>query len=333
MSTTTTRPTTALVGYTDAKGNRSYLNNGTNSYPGAIPVEDVKSRLFNFDFVEGEITATALTNDGVLSYTDPDRKAVMRADNGHIMGVFKKGFTIHPYGEWLVDNVENILDADLAVSSAGLLNDGAKAFVQIEMKDTLNVEGIEYRPYLTAATSVDGSIATTYLTGTELIICTNMVSCHLKGTNAAGKFKVKHSSRSLLRLTDARDALGIIHQTADQYAQQVRDLLAVKVTDKQYGDFLQAYLDITPEKVEKGGRGLTIATNKQDALMNLWRNDTRVNPWAGTAFGVVQAVNTFDNHLISVRGDRAERNMAQVITGGFDKLDAGTWATLQGVLA
>jgi phage/plasmid-like protein (TIGR03299 family) len=332
MTTTATRPTTKLVGYTEAKGDRHYLNDGTNSYPGAIPVEDVHSRLFNFDFVEGEITATHIGDDGVLSFTDPTRKAIMRADSGHIMGIFKQGFVIHPYQTWLVNYVENILDADLAISSAGLLSDGARAWVQIEMKDTLEVEGVEYRPYLTAATSVDGSLSTTYLSGTELVICTNMVSAHLSGRGATGKFKVRHSRNSIARLQDARDALGIIHATAEDYAEQVRELVQIKVTAKEFRKFLDAYLDLTDDKKEKGGRALTIATNKADALTDMWNHDARVTPWKGTAFGVVQAVNTYDQHMLSVRGDRAERNMARAITGDFDKLDANTLATLQGVL-
>jgi phage/plasmid-like protein (TIGR03299 family) len=296
-------------------------------------VEDVYSRLFNFEFVEGEVTATHIGDDGVLSYTDHSRKAVMRADNGHIMGIFRTGFVIHPYKTWLVNYVENILDASLAISSAGYLDDGAKAWVQIEMKDTLEVEGIEFRPYLTAATSVDGSLSTTYLTGTQLIICKNMVSSHLRGAGATGKFKVRHSRNSIGKLQTARDALGIVQATGEEYAEQVRELMQINVTEREFHKFLDAYLKINDDKREKGGRALTIATNKADALTSLWASDPRVSPFRGTGFGVVQAVNTYDQHMLAVRGDRADRNMARAISGEFDKLDANTLATLRGVLA
>ena len=38
------------------------------------------------------------------------------------------------------------------------------AWVQVKMADTLSVAGVEFRPFLTATTSMDGSIATTYQT-------------------------------------------------------------------------------------------------------------------------------------------------------------------------
>ncbi|MCT9929819.1 DUF932 domain-containing protein [Planotetraspora sp. A-T 1434] len=58
-----------------------------------------------------------------------------------------------------------------------------------------------------------------------------------------------------------------------------------------------------------------------------------MSPWRGTAWGVVQAVNTFTHHEQNVRGaDRAERNMLRAVTGGIDELDRGTLRTLSAVL-
>ena len=53
----------------------------------------------------------------------------------------------------------------------------------------------------------------------------------------------------------------------------------------------------------------------------------------GTAYGVVQAVNTFEHHERVVRGAaRAERNMIRTISGDFGRLDRTTWRQLQTVL-
>jgi len=65
----------------------------------------------------------------------------------------------------------------------------------------------------------------------------------------------------------------------------------------------------------------------------VFRPRTRVAPWAGTAHGVLQAVNTYDAHEGIVRGSRAERNGLKTITGDFGQLDRNTWRTLRGVLA
>lgn len=329
--------TNTLIGYTAKRGNAWHYRaeeqgEESNHYEGAVPVEDVRRRLLNWEAVEAQVSITAITDSGVIAKVDEERKAIVRSDNAYIMGYFKQGYRIHQYNEWLVENVEALLDSSLAIGSAGLLSGGARAWVQIEMEDTLKVAGIEYRPHLTAATSHDGTLATTYGTGVQLVVCDNTLSAALRGFS--GSVKVRHSVNSLSRIDDVRDALGIVNQVAAAFEAQVNDLLATSVTNKQFEAFLDAHTELTDAKKAKGGPALTIALNKQDALRRLYKEDERVAPWTGTAFGVVQAVNTFTHHEGVVRGaPRAERNMDRAITGGVDALDRATLATLQAVMA
>jgi hypothetical protein len=72
-------------------------------------------------------------------------------------------------------------------------------------------------------------------------------------------------------------------------------------------------------------RSAGIAERKRQALGRLWNHDARVSPWRGTAWGVVQAVNTYVHHEQTVRGAaRAERNMLRAVDGGIDQLDTAT---------
>jgi hypothetical protein len=76
-----------------------------------------------------------------------------------------------------------------------------------------------------------------------------------------------------------------------------------------------------------------MADRKRDGLECLYRHDVRVAPWAGTAHGVIQAINTYQRHDTIVRGvGRAERNMLKTVTGEFGTLDRNTWAGLVKVL-
>jgi hypothetical protein len=108
------------------------------------------------------------------------------------------------------ENVETILDADLQVGSAGLLRGGAVSWVQVEMADTLR--GWRRLSVLTATTSMHGSIATTYQTGAQVVVCDNTLSAALNSSNAA-RIKVRHFRHSLNKLRTVRDALGIIHKS------------------------------------------------------------------------------------------------------------------------
>ncbi len=75
-----------------------------------------------------------------------------------------------------------------------------------------------------------------------------------------------------------------------------------------------------------------MADTKRDSLTTLYASDPRVSPWAGTAHGVLQAVNTYEHHEGVVRGERAERNGLKTITGDFGRLDRTTWKTLTAIL-
>ncbi len=80
----------------------------------------------------------------------PDRQAICRSDDHSVMGIFGPGYIRHQYPEWLLTAVADLLDDDLAISSAGLLRGGAIAWVEVSMPDTITTpEGVAFRPNLT----------------------------------------------------------------------------------------------------------------------------------------------------------------------------------------
>ena len=333
--------TMTLIGFTDKRGKAWHYREsaqGTepNHYPGAIPVEDIRRRLFNWKPVVATSEST---------WTDPEtgetehqvwdkRQTLIHPVYRTRLGEFTDGFKIHDYDQWLIQNTNTVLDADgLGASSAGLLKGGAVAWVQAEMPETVTTpEGVEGRPFITAATSLDGSLSSTYLTGAQLVVCDNTLSAAL-GDRGAGRVKVKHSRNSLGKIGEVRDALGIMYQTAADFTAEVAELCAVEVTDKQWDEFLAAHLGDKPDPA-RSVRSANSYDRHREALTSLYRHDNRVAPWAGTAFGVVQAVNTYEQHVKNVKGaDRAERNMDKMVRGEFDKLDTTTLDQLNLVLA
>lgn len=185
-----------LVGFTDKRGNAWHHRASDqgiepNHYAGAIPVDDVLRRLFAWHAIERELFvsvpceadnlfgASGIDSSGrpFQSRPVPGRKAIVADDTYEVLGVFSDGYRPHQYDEWLLSNVANLLDADLGIASAGLLRNRAVAWVQVEVPESITTpEGVEFRPNLTAATSLDGSLSTTYARQV-----TNVV-CHAAGT-------------------------------------------------------------------------------------------------------------------------------------------------------
>jgi phage/plasmid-like protein (TIGR03299 family) len=324
-----------LIGFTDKRGHAWHYRANEqgaepNHYPGAVPVADVKRRLFAWEAVEGTLAATVLSADGVLVVQDPERKAIVRPDTGVILGVFKDGYTIHQYQEWLLETVAQLLDDELSIGSAGLLKGGGVAWVSVEVPDTITTpEGVTFRPNLLAATSHDGSLSTTFQRVVTNTVCDNTMSAAL--SEGGPRLKVKHSRYSRIRLQGARDALALVHTVAEDFAAQVAQLSAVKVSERQFATFLDGLIPLASDASQ---RSRTMAENKRESYMRLWSHDSRVAPWRGTAYGVLQAVNTHEHHEGIVRGmDRAERNMLRAATGGIDALDRGTVERIMAVVA
>lgn len=325
--------TKTLIGYAADRGNAWHYRsedqgNESNHYDGPVPQDDVIRRLFHTDAIAVPLTVDlpdVITLDGVTPgrrvEDQQGRKVIVQPDTGEVFGVFSDGYTIHQYREWLLESVAVLLDDDLHIGSAGLLRRGAVGWVQLEVKDTLSTpEGVTFRPHLLAATSMDGKLATTYKRTVTNTVCDNTMRAAL---NEKGEeLRIKHTRNSELRISDARDALGIVYSTADDFAAEVKELCEVEVSRKQWADFLEAWVAMP----DKPGRGMTQAENKRAALHQLYTSDVRVAPWTGTGWGVMQAVNTWGQHMQTIRNigqqdpgaARYDRSLMSALDGSLD---------------
>lgn len=299
-----------------------------NHYDGAIPVPDVIRRLFNFEVVEVPVTYEW---NGVTRPTD--RKLMVASDNGDVLGAFKEGYKGHDYKTWLIDHVGLILSDELQIGSAGLLKNRAQAWVSVEVPDTITTpEGVSFRPNLTAATSFDGSLSSTYKRMVQIVVCDNTLAAGLG--EQGQQYKVKHSRYSDLKVADAREALAIVYGVADDFAEEVKRLTQWTVTPRQFQALLDLQVPVPKKGEQKTSRGITIATNKREAITSLYNNDVRAATWNGTAFGVLQAFNTYNHHVRPVKGDtRIIRNMENAITDKTANEDRELLVQLQAITA
>ena len=306
-----------LVGFTDERGTAWHYRQDLqslepNHYPGAIPVEDVERRLFNFEFVEAPVYYLL---DGEFVKSTVGRKGMLTSDTQEDIGSFKSGYQGHAYKEWLLENIALVLDDsdELGIGSAGLLRNRGVAFVSIEVpKNIVTPEGVEFRPNLLATTSFDGTVATTFKRVNTRVVCDNTNEMAL--AEIGQEFKTKHTRYSGLKIQNAREALQIVHTMSDDFAQEVAELTAWKVSDAEFESILTKLVPINDELSKAG---ITRGENKRNELLTLWRHDDRVAPWQGTAFGAIQAFNTWNQHYSTIRKGvpRGVRNMENVLNG------------------
>lgn len=318
------------------------------AYTEAVPVEDVEERLFDWEaqskvllVEEDALPGTSEYHEsGVVYRKVAGYQGIARSDSGYMMGIFKEGYQIHQFRDWLLQNVANIIDGRLGIASAGLLRGGAVAWVSVELPEDIDIDtgGAPFtvRPSLLACTSHDGSLATGYKLTDLIPVCDNSLTSALSGEG--NRIKYKHTRYSQGRIAEARDALGMIYKETEAFQDMVQSLAHVDVSDAQFKNILYGIIPVPAIDFDKKGKvsnqkSITMAENKHAALTGLWTSDPRVQPWRNSGLGVLQAFNTFTTWETNTRGRGSggaglERMMLRTIKGEQDEVDKQVVAQL-----
>lgn len=317
-----------LIGYTNQRGNawhyrKDAQSDEANHYEGAIPVEDVIRRLYSWEAQEAPVFVK--WNDTYRLETD--RKAIVRSDNGDVLGMFKDSYAIHQYKAWLIESVSHLLDDDLNIGSAGILKNGAVSFVSVEMPESIKVlDGFSVRPMLLATTSHNGSISTTFKKVATRVECDNLLARAMSEDGEA--FRARHSKNSNFRLQSVRDALGFVHKMTDDIVAEVNKYANIKVSDREWEAIVNRLMPVNADpNVAK--QAVSRIENKQERIKDMYRNDPRCAPFMGTALGVIQTFNTFNQHIVGKDDNRVERNMMNALTGKVHSSDRSVMEAIE----
>jgi len=323
-----------LIGFTEKRGKAWHHRQGNdNHYVGPVPIDDVRKRLFNWEAEEQPLILGETVDDAdgdvmALVYpgaTVPGYKAWVHPRTGEVLGVHKATRALHQYEPWLLDTLGDMLDDTLQIGTAGLLRGGRIAWVQVEVPETIETpEGVKFRPFILARSSMDGSVATTFSRSVTNTVCDNTMA--IAATEHGGqRITFRATGNSEVKLAEARDALGIVYTAADDFAAQVAALTATTFTERDFDKLLE--LEIPGEKPEFGAKPREVTQwgkvqEKRTYMRDLYRFDERVAPWTGTAYGAWQAFSTYDQHERKIRSkNRVERNQLQVVKGQQDRVD------------
>ena len=314
------------------------------SYEDAIPVKDVFDTLLDWEPLEvpnaNLIPVTPEDNyDTIIGgqryqvNVRQDYKAIVRSDNHDTLGVFKDGYDSAAYNR-MVGFIQDVFQGALPVWNAGLLGGGKKFFITVGMDDTMHDDksGLNFMPYLLFHSSLDGSLANTFVPGSMVAQCDNMFPALRKA--AAGrmvKFKRSRNSLSDVRIESIRDALGILTLEADQFSENIHNLVDTPLSRPQFFKALDIIIPAPKEDASKAA--ITRAENSRNQLVDLYTSSPMVNPWVDTAFGFVQMLNTFNNRVRPVRGAlQVERTFERVLSGSLAEADFKAVQALESVL-
>jgi len=317
-----------LIGKVDEYGKAWH---GAGHFMGWVPLDEAREFL----------TVNVVLDTPIVANGDASRfRAVVNADTGYVFQMVTDVYEPPSYTRVLLDDVALILDeakGSLQVGSVVCLGNKAQAVVQIRPSEGITVGGDKILPWLCGYSSLDSSWATGYKAVATRVVCDN--TAELSRREGGAMYSRKNTKGSKLNVAEARKTVGLFFQGFEDLAEQIERLQDTAVSDRQFGKVLDYLFPLTDANGQPLTQtGATRRDGVRQAIKGLYQSDVRVAPWAGTSWGVLQAVNTWHHHLSTVRNEgqgvsRHQRQAANLAEGKTAALDAKTLKALAVALA
>jgi phage/plasmid-like protein (TIGR03299 family) len=226
--------------------------------------------------------------------------------------------------------LDDLVDSGEAKYEAVIsLKGGAKVSLLARLPREVKIGDDELATYVLLSNSHDGSSAITLAATPIRVVCQNTLTAAL--SSAKRQFKVRHTTSLAGRLTEAREALGVVFNYMSEFEDTAERLLDTSFTDAEFEAFL-SQLVVVPEDA---GRGQTLSTNTQDVIRSIAYNHlsvpdsendkkmVRVNlpdlqPIKNTKWWAYNAVSTYNQHFAPSKKTKratAEENRFKRVMG------------------
>lgn len=312
-------------------------------YDGAVPLTEADKLLSSVDIVTGETFFTYIDKNGQRqSFRDETRIPVIdrnqdiafyvARNDGPDQWASHKSVILDHILSWLGDSVQ--------LGSVGLLENGAIAFASVQTPEMVTDDktGIQFLPRLNALSVLNGTLRSKVFDSTTVTVCRNTVDiAQSEAKNVIGMKRTKDLSLSDIK--SEMDALGLIDANQAATLAGLHKLAETPISDKQLQAFLTFQFGARPDTE---GHKQTRWDNETEKVLALYKNDERAATWTGTALGLFQAQNTYEQHIALRRGAgddeeakgviRAFRNMEDDVSGRTGQRDSITLKNIEKVL-
>ena len=244
-----------------------------------------------------------------LRHQAPSHYATVRDSDESCLGVVGNRYTP-------VQNSEafNFMDAlvdsgEAKYETAGSIAKGKIVWILMKL-DSLENNSFEpdvFEPYVLLSNSHDGSSALKVTMTPVRVVCQNTLRIALNG--ASQQFSMRHTSGIAGKVQQARETLNFVGKYYEKFQNEVNALIDKEVNDKQFYDIVEILFPRpSDEEMEKPRTANNYEAIVGDLSTN-WNNELH----KGTAWGVVNAFNSYELWNQKTRTDKLERQAKNFI--------------------
>ena len=238
--------------------------------------------------------------------TVPGHKLTVRtdlpgSDARRVLGVVRDRYTPIQNADAFVWADQLVGGAGARFESAGSLKNGRIVWLLAQLPEEIRVKDDTVAEYLLITTSHDGSKACQVLLTPIRVVCWNTLSLALN--QAAAVVSIKHTASAGSRLDEARRVLGLARRYFEAAETVFNRLADVRLSDSHVRALTEKLIPNPPEPASD-----TRARNARAEVLRLYhggQQGARQDAVLGTAYGFVNAVAEYVDHVRNTRGSDA----------------------------
>jgi phage/plasmid-like protein (TIGR03299 family) len=272
-------------------------------YPGSWAEARVLAGL-EWDPVPAQVYAlSGMNEDGTPHYEQIGGwQSVTRSDTGAVLSIQKSSYAIIDHGE-MGAIVEAVLaQPNVKWETAGSLSGGRAVWCLAMLDEPIELPGDNSvtMPYLGITNRHDGTGACALRATAVRIVCGNTFrASELEGERTGTTFSFVHRTNWRDRIEEAREAVTGARRELAAYTELATELLAIPVSPAQRELFVREFIPAPPDGLITDRVAANI-TEARAALKMIFESRTTA-PVADTAYGLVQAVGEYLDHVRQAR--------------------------------
>lgn len=247
--------------------------------------------------------------------------STVRTDTNEILGnILLKGYTpmqnkeVFEFSDSIVMSKE-----DITYETAGALGKGETIFVSAKLPGYIRIAGTDdiIEKYLLIYKGHSGAIPFTAQFTNIRVVCNNTLSAAM--AQRSHRVYIRHTANSAVRLSQAKEILGLETVYNDSFQEALNRMSKVKVTDEKVKQVIHS-LFMTPDELKLWMSGGTIGTRKQNGL-DLVFESLEVAPGQdlhkGTALWLFNGVTSYMQNVREYK--TADRKMGNLLLQGWEQ--------------
>lgn len=241
----------------------------------------------------------------------PGRRAIVRSDNAHVLGVVSDSYQpVQPVEvlDWFKQYIS--VDDRFQLDVAGSLKSGEIIWATASFRDSLNIVGEEHKARLLMTTTFDGSGATINKATMTRVVCNNTLDAALADKKAL--IRTRHNTR--FDAARVGRELATIAAGFEHYKTMAEGMVQIQQSAADVSAFFKQILEIPFDAKQDDISGRKMG--QFQALSNAYRETVAEGTPSGTAWTALNAITRWVDHDRSTRGG-ANQDEARVLSANF----------------